>query len=74
MVMEFPQYNVVNLDKLDYCATTNNNTDVSRYSNYTFIKGDITVPDLVSFVVNERNIDTIVHFAAQSHVGNLDNQ
>jgi dTDP-D-glucose 4,6-dehydratase len=38
LVTEFPHYNVVNLDKLDYCATTNNNTDIERFKNYTFIK------------------------------------
>lgn len=38
--------------------------------NYTFIKGDICVPDLVDFVLREKKIDTIVHFAAQSHVDN----
>ncbi len=46
-VQKYPQYNFVNLDILDTCATTNNLTDIERYSNYTFVKGDIGNMDLV---------------------------
>lgn len=38
MVLSYPEYNIINLDKLDYCATTNNNKDIEHMPNYTFIK------------------------------------
>ena len=58
---------VYNLDKLYYCS---DETNVNEHENYKFIKGDICSPDLVSFILKEYEIDTIMHFAAQSHVDN----
>lgn len=58
---------VVNLDCLNYCATE---TNVVASSRYRFVKGNITSKDLVSHILEEYTIDTIVHFAAQSHVDN----
>lgn len=36
--MMYPEYNIVNFDKLDYCSSLNNNLDVENHPNYTFIK------------------------------------
>lgn len=58
---------VVNIDCLNYCASVSN---VSANSRYKFIRGNITSKDLVSHILEEYAIDTIVHFAAQSHVDN----
>ncbi|KAL7746985.1 hypothetical protein RI367_007299 [Sorochytrium milnesiophthora] len=76
-VRQYPEYNIYNLDKLDYCSSLNNQRALESYPNYHFIKartpfhdGDITVLDLVSFVLHEKKIDTILHFAAQTHVDN----
>jgi len=59
--------NVVNIDCLNYCASTSN---VSANPRYRFVQGNITSKDLVSHILAEYKIDTIVHFAAQSHVDN----
>lgn len=58
---------IYNLDCLNYCSNENN---VTQHSNYKFIKGNILNKDLVLFILNEYHIDTVVHFAAQSHVDN----
>ncbi|KAI8821049.1 uncharacterized protein EV422DRAFT_550660 [Fimicolochytrium jonesii] len=70
LVLLYPEYNIYNFDKLDYCASTNNVKSVEDKPNYSFIKGDICVKDLVNFVLAEKQIDTILHFAAQTHVDN----
>lgn len=58
---------IVNIDRLDYCA---NETNVESNANYTFVKGDINDSELVSLLLNKYQIDTVIHFAAQSHVDN----
>jgi len=70
LVKKYPHYFIVNYDKLDYCATTNNNKEISSRPNYKFIKGDLLSLDLLDFTLAEHQIDTIIHFAAQSHVDN----
>ena len=58
---------IYNIDILNYCSDINN---VKPHKNYKFIKGDICSSDLIKFILEEYNIDTIMHFAAQSHVDN----
>jgi UDP-glucose 4,6-dehydratase len=71
MVKKYPQYNIVNFDKLDYCACRENvDSIIGDYKNYKFIKGDICAADLVNYVLEAEKIDTIMHFAAQTHVDN----
>lgn len=70
MVKKYPQYKIVNFDKLDYCACLANLQEVDRYRNYKFIKGNICSSDLVTYALREEEIDTIIHFAAQTHVDN----
>lgn len=60
---------VYNLDKLDYCANPKN-IEQSQSPRYHFILGDVTNRDLVMHVLVMYDIDTIIHFAAQSHVDN----
>lgn len=68
---KYPQYNIVVYDKLDYCACVDNILEeVGDLPNFKFVKGDICSPDLVSYVFKENEIDTIMHFAAQTHVDN----
>jgi dTDP-glucose 4,6-dehydratase len=63
--------NIVNLDAMYYCASESNIKKHIRSSNrYTFIKGNLCSMDLISHILNVFNIDTIIHFAAQSHVQN----
>lgn len=68
IVKKYPDYFIVNLDKLDTCSSIHNNDDVKNASNYKFIKGDITSADLMNYVLESEKIDTIIHAAAQSHV------
>ena len=68
LVTNYPQYHVVNFDKLDVCSSTHNNQTVQHAANYKFVKGDITSSDLLTHLLSSERIDTIIHAAAQSHV------
>ena len=58
------------LDKLDYCASLKNLEDLKHLLHVEFIQGDIRSVDLLNHIFKGRNIDTVMHFAAQSHVDN----
>ncbi len=62
------RYNIYNLDILSYASNLDNLKEVENYSNYTFIQGDICDKTLVSDIFNKYDIDTVVNFAAESHV------
>ncbi len=70
IVQKYPHINFINLDKLDYCATTKNNNPCNNKPNYKFIHGDILNEYLVLKTLNTYKIDAVIHFAAQSHVDN----
>ncbi|CAM9130341.1 unnamed protein product [Discosporangium mesarthrocarpum] len=70
LVKKYPQYNVVNFDRLDYCACLANLDEIDNYPNYKFVKGNICSSDMVTYLLKEEAIDTILHFAAQTHVDN----
>jgi len=59
---------IVNLDKLTYAGNLDNLRSVEKNKNYHFIRGDICDSVLVNRLITENEIDTIVHFAAESHV------
>jgi dTDP-glucose 4,6-dehydratase len=59
---------VTNLDLLTYAGNPDNVASVEGTGRYRFVQGDIADGELVSRLVAERGIDTIVHFAAESHV------
>ena len=63
-----PQVRLVNLDALTYAGSLSNLKDVCDDSRYTFIQGDISDATLVQEMLKEHEIDTIVNFAAESHV------
>lgn len=63
---EHPDDVIVNFDKLTYAGNLENLTSVQDKSNYHFVKGDITNQKDVESVID--GIDTVVHFAAESHV------
>lgn len=69
-VKKYPQYKIVNFDKLDYCSSLRNVEEVENYPNYKFVKGDILSSDFIMFILKTEEIDTIIHFAAQTHVDN----
>ena len=61
---------VIVLDKLDYCSSAKNLTQVRQCPRVKFVKGDVRSFDLVLHVLNTEHVDTVMHFAAQSHVDN----
>jgi len=63
--------NIINLDAMYYCASENNITENIRNSTrYTLVKGNLCSFDLIQYILACHNIDTVIHFAAQSHVQN----
>jgi len=63
---KYPNDHIVNLDKLTYAGNLENLKDIENNPNYKFVKGDICDKDLVMDIT--KDIDLIVHFAAESHV------
>ncbi len=70
LVERYPAVRIVCLDKLDYCSSAANLKPIETAKNYTFVQGDILDADLVNDLLRRYAIDTIVHFAAQTHVDN----
>jgi dTDP-glucose 4,6-dehydratase len=66
ILKKYPTYSVVNLDALTYAGNLENVKEWENDSRYTFVKGDICDAKLVDDLV--RDVDVIVHFAAESHV------
>ncbi|HEY3361711.1 MAG TPA: dTDP-glucose 4,6-dehydratase [Methanosarcina sp.] len=66
MLKKYPNYKIVNLDKLTYAGNPANLKDVENNSNYSFVQGDICDSRVVNEVM--KKIDYVVHFAAESHV------
>ena len=67
-VTRYPDYNIVNLDKLTYAGNLDNLRDVEAEGNYTFVQGDICDFEAVLALMKEHHIDGIIHLAAESHV------
>lgn len=61
-------YKIVNLDALTYAGNINNLKDIENHTNYHFIKGDICDRDLINDIFKKYKIDTVINFAAESHV------
>ncbi len=67
---DHPQLHIVNLDRLTYAGSVDNLHDLPDPERHEFIQGDICDRLLVDRLLREHEIDTIVHFAAESHVDN----
>ena len=67
-VNKYPEYRIINLDKLTYAGNLNNLRDVEGKPNYTFVKEDICNLDRMLELFDEYNIDGVIHLAAESHV------
>lgn len=65
---KYPNYEIVNLDKLTYAGNLENLKDVESNPNYTFVKGDIVDEDFVMNLFQNHKFDGVVHLAAESHV------
>ncbi|KAG0202363.1 hypothetical protein BGX28_005117 [Mortierella sp. GBA30] len=88
IVLNYPQYFVLVIDKLDYCSSLKNMhpflpiqretsnefpgtrsvRNDNQYPNFKFVQGDITDLDFVQSAMQDHQIDTIIHLAAQTHV------
>lgn len=67
-VNKYPEYNIVNLDKLTYAGNLANLKDIEDRPNYTFVRADIAELDDMRRIIREHKIDGIIHLAAESHV------
>lgn len=65
---KYPEYKIINLDKLTYAGNLENLRDIEDNLNYKFIKGDIADRKIIDEIFKSRNIDAIINFAAESHV------
>ena len=68
MLAKYPEVNIVNLDKLTYAGSMDNLENLPAPERHHFVQGDICDQVLVSRLLEQYQIDTIVHFAAESHV------
>ncbi len=68
MLDKYPQYNIIVYDKLTYAGNMDNLLEVSDEPRFRFVKGDICDAVTVEQVIQQHNIDTIVNFAAETHV------
>lgn len=67
-VNKYPEYNIINLDKLTYAGNLANLKDVEDKPNYKFVKMDICDFDTFYKLMQDEQIDGIIHLAAESHV------
>ena len=67
-VNKYPDYRIVNLDKLTYAGNLANLRDIENAPNYTFVKADICDYDTIREVFCKYDIDGVIHLAAESHV------
>jgi len=67
-VNKYPNYQIYNLDALTYAGNLENNIDISKASNYTFVKGNIKDIDFINNLFKKHRFDGVIHLAAESHV------
>ncbi|MHB1050441.1 MAG: dTDP-glucose 4,6-dehydratase [Bacteroidota bacterium] len=68
MINKYPDYSIVNFDNLTYAGNLENLVSVQKKPNYRFVKGDICNKEQVLNAFRTHQIDSVVHFAAESHV------
>jgi dTDP-glucose 4,6-dehydratase len=67
-VKNYPEYSIINLDKLTYAGNLANLKDIENKPNYKFIKGDIVDVDFIAQLFADEQPDAVIHLAAESHV------
>lgn len=67
-VTKYPNYHIVNLDKLTYAGNLANLKDVEGKPNYEFVKADIVDGEAIQKLFLEKQFDGVIHLAAESHV------
>ncbi|MFZ4618993.1 MAG: dTDP-glucose 4,6-dehydratase [Bacteroidota bacterium] len=68
MLNKYPGYRIINFDTLTYAGNLENLSAIEKHPNYTFVKGDICDRAAVLKAFRDHAIDSVVHFAAESHV------
>ncbi|TBX83255.1 dTDP-glucose 4,6-dehydratase [Bacillus mycoides] len=68
MLKNYETYRIINYDALTYSGNLNNVKSIQDNPNYSFIKGKIQNGELLEHIINERDVQIIVNFAAESHV------
>jgi dTDP-glucose 4,6-dehydratase len=68
LVTRYPDYYILNLDKLTYAGNLENLRDIEKQPNYTFLKADVLDVPLIRSLFQRENFDAVVHLAAESHV------
>uniref|UniRef100_UPI00084D1A37 dTDP-glucose 4,6-dehydratase n=1 Tax=Arcticibacter eurypsychrophilus TaxID=1434752 RepID=UPI00084D1A37 len=67
-VKSYPDYQIVNLDKLTYAGNLANLKDIEDQPNYRFVKGDIVDAPFIDNLFEKESFDSVIHLAAESHV------
>lgn len=67
-VNKYPEYRIINLDKLTYAGNLANLKDVEKCPNYSFVRMDICDYEAVLALFRDENVDGIIHLAAETHV------
>jgi len=67
-VINYPEYQIINLDKLTYAGNLENLRDIEKKPNYTFIKADICDFEVILELFKKFKIGSVIHLAAESHV------
>lgn len=70
LLKNYPDYKIITLDKLTYAGSIENLANAQNNPQHTFVKGDILDTKLLSELFSHYEIDSVVHFAAESHVDN----
>lgn len=70
LLERYPTYKIIILDSLEYCSNLKNIGRAIDEKLVTFVKGDIRSADLVNHLMVQHKIDTVLHFAAETHVDN----
>jgi dTDP-glucose 4,6-dehydratase len=65
---KYPEYKIINLDKLTYAGNLENLRDIENSENYRFIRGDICDRQVIEELFSNNKIDAVINFAAESHV------
>ena len=67
-VNKYPEYRIINVDKLTYAGNLANLADIESKSNYVFVKADICDYEVIAELMNRYQVDGVIHLAAESHV------
>ena len=68
LVNNYPDYKIINLDKLTYAGNLENITDIQNAVNYEFVRGCIMDEELIPNLFKDKGITHVIHLAAESHV------